>query len=162
MATLRNTPTCVGKTQKYMRCPTFREKHPHVRGEDLRPLVSYCWLAETPPRAWGRHRKGQTTKYGRGNTPTCVGKTIRNSCGTTTRQKHPHVRGEDGGLVAAGDVGKETPPRAWGRPCGVTLTMHLIRNTPTCVGKTAYTPQSMRVAKKHPHVRGEDFLLSTT
>ena len=50
-----------------------------------------------------------------GNTPTCVGKTAPQIASPPLPGKHPHVRGEDGLHESAGDVGKETPPRAWGR-----------------------------------------------
>ncbi|SMG63127.1 hypothetical protein BMETH_147_14 [methanotrophic bacterial endosymbiont of Bathymodiolus sp.] len=32
-------------------------------------------------------------------------------------RKHPHGRGEDSGKVTTLLIMKETPPRAWGRPC---------------------------------------------
>ena len=32
---LRNTPTCVGKTDSARAAMEMREKHPHVRGEDV-------------------------------------------------------------------------------------------------------------------------------
>ncbi len=35
---LRNTPTCVGKTQINALLDRFNEKHPHVRGEDTNIL----------------------------------------------------------------------------------------------------------------------------
>ena len=55
-------------------------------------------LPETPPRAWGRqygnHEKHMTMR----NTPTCVGKTVATPIKRHITQKHPHVRGEDGGV----------------------------------------------------------------
>ncbi len=52
---LGNTPTCVGKTFIRGRSGEFREKHPHVRGEDRTKTLSPGFDLETPPRAWGRH-----------------------------------------------------------------------------------------------------------
>ena len=53
-------------------------------------------------------------------------------------------------------AGRETPPRAWGRPPEQREAMDAYRNTPTCVGKT-FTGVGFKLAgKKHPHVRGED------
>ena len=53
----------------------------------------------------------------------------------------------------------ETPPRAWGR-----LHFHLVRageygNTPTGVGKTVRPRFRRCLSRKHPHGRGEDFLI---
>ena len=71
-------------------------------------------------------------------------------------EKHPHVRGEDSSQNLSVRRRLETPPRAWGRRKRVSNAAHLVRNTPTCVGKT-YRPQRReRRREKHPHVRGED------
>ena len=93
-----NTPTCVGKTGlKLLRVParwkhphvrgedqrTFYRhrflilKHPHVRGEDFLPNVPHGVGVETPPRAWGRQRGEGCPSLNWRNTPTCVGKTLR-------------------------------------------------------------------------------------
>ena len=74
---LRNTPTCVGKTANKDRFVEGRQKHPHVRGEDECVMSTYREESETPPRAWGRHPKGFGIALFCGNTPTCVGKTLR-------------------------------------------------------------------------------------
>ncbi len=132
----RNTPTCVGKTASRVNRNVPRWKHPHVRGEDtLSPLVSY-WLAETPPRAWGRLTlQGSRTNEER-NTPTCVGKTFRLARKNTWSWKHPHVRGEDTDRRGWSRPPSETPPRAWGRRMPEQTSRDAVRNTPTCVGKT--------------------------
>ena len=91
-----------------------------------------------------------------GNTPTCVGKTLRDAQSYRRCRKHPHVRGEDDArLVFLRHFG-ETPPRAWGRQrVRASFTVYR-RNTPTCVGKTKSVIASAHIAEKHPHVRGED------
>ena len=71
-----------------------------------------------------------------GNTPTCVGKTEVEKGSTPSRQKHPHVRGEDLAPINTSLSSLETPPRAWGRLPNVDKSALLARNTPTCVGKT--------------------------
>ena len=58
--TARNTPTCVGKTPRYVCVAVLREKHPHVRGEDARLAPSQPSRLETPPRARGR--RGRTSR----------------------------------------------------------------------------------------------------
>ena len=114
-ATTRNTPTCVGKTLDADRAQAFREKHPHVRGEDISDLSTSGNHGETPPRAWGRLQQA----FGHGqrcrNTPTCVGKTCHWRQQEGPDQKHPHVRGEDAYPQTLSQKAAETPPRAWGR-----------------------------------------------
>ena len=112
------------------------EKHPHVRGEDAYPHNKVSSYLETPPRAWGRPAVLNHAHLEGGNTPTCVGKTVRHADISLRVEKHPHVRGEDCIRLV---------PRG-GRD----------RNTPTCVGKTVMGYPMSVAERKHPHVRGED------
>ena len=112
----RNTPTCVGKTLRARTRTACAGKHPHVRGEDSTDILVLIGGMETPPRAWGRPRRHAFAGDQRGNTPTCVGKTTFQRPCVAGIQKHPHVRGEDYGLVRQNPCEPETPPRAWGRP----------------------------------------------
>ena len=95
IASLRNTPTCVGKTRTPRIGHTVVGKHPHVRGEDKATTSTQDSHTETPPRAWGRHIEHGNTIARTRNTPTCVGKTPRHPGQTHPGRKHPHVRGED-------------------------------------------------------------------
>ena len=132
----RNTPTCVGKTPRYVCVAVLREKHPHVRGEDRSQKHSDHYPQETPPRAWGRPRPTLQRPTGSRNTPTCVGKTTGQEPRTTEYLKHPHVRGEDSEGNRRIQPKRETPPRAWGRRDEIAVICLAGRNTPTCVGKT--------------------------
>ena len=173
----RNTPTCVGKTGAFPNKLNTCKKHPHVRGEDDSVALSWPYVGETPPRAWGRRTEQAHRVCGRRNTPTCVGKT-REEKGVTCpvsetpprawgrperlksfegiTQKHPHVRGEDPGVSPGPRFEAETPPRAWGRLSPFILFVCRPRNTPTCVGKTRTRRGPSCLTWKHPHVRGED------
>ncbi len=53
----------------------------------------------------------------------------------------------------------ETPPPAWGRRATDNSIARFIGNTPTCVGKTPRHPRTRDLQRKHPHLRGEDFLI---
>ena len=90
-----DTPTCVGKTSGRRGHPRLRQKHPHVRGEDLRGDMTAMSNWETPPRAWGRPPENGSHESPHRNTPTCVGKTAFFLLPRRISQKHPHVRGED-------------------------------------------------------------------
>ncbi len=111
-----NTPTCVGKTHASTPFGAHLQKHPHVRGEDLRHQPKQIWPGETPPRAWGRRIDFFTSSSPSRNTPTCVGKTITHFPASSLTGKHPHVRGEDRRARRYCHPPAETPPRAWGRP----------------------------------------------
>ena len=135
----RNTPTGVGKTEA--------------------ELTIHGGEQETPPRAWGRHLLAGQLKILLGNTPTGVGKTHSASQDVHQKRKHPHGRGEDEtgeGLVR---WSTETPPRAWGRRMIARDFRVHIGNTPTGVGKTWPHPSAARHRQKHPHGRGEDFVV---
>ena len=115
MASVRNTPTCVGKTEFELHGENLRWKHPHVRGEDCPCSPAAPAPAETPPRAWGRQGLRVLRESSSRNTPTCVGKTFKTGGKECPSGKHPHVRGEDPAEVPASERNAETPPRAWGR-----------------------------------------------
>ena len=51
---LRNTPTHVGKTNRFFSSHLYSWKHPHACGEDFKKYVLAFLLMETPPRMWGR------------------------------------------------------------------------------------------------------------
>ncbi len=75
---LRNTPTGVGKTLFGRGVFLLVWKHPHGRGEDRVVVHLYYSRQETPPRAWGRPIYLLDFGLGVGNTPTGVGKTLKN------------------------------------------------------------------------------------
>ena len=152
----RNTPTHVGKTGIW-HCPcSGKRKHPHARGEDLKPSGIRAGHGETPPRTWGRLRPPRSRLVTGGNTPTHVGKAEQCAAMPTYSEKHPHARGEDAGHSMMYPIDVETPPRTWGRQKRTYSAAHAGRNTPTHVGKTV-SPEAGRTGKrKHPHARGED------
>ena len=127
-----------------------------MRGEDRRSSFPGCPRAETPPHAWGRpYHSGDIYRLVR-NTPTCVGKTSRAFTFSPVSQKHPHMRGEDRANLTERAATLETPPHAWGRQRPQSLLELFLRNTPTCVGKTAASMLMVSTPRKHPHMRGED------
>ena len=117
-------------------CAWKRQKHPHVRGEDNHLPHLAMPIRETPPRAWGRRNNVGNIDSRRRNTPTCVGKTLSTEKPRAAGGKHPHVRGEDSVEDQQAENEAETPPRAWGRHKPSGYAAQLVRNTPTCVGKT--------------------------
>ncbi len=152
-----NTPTGVGKTCIPLSHRLIAQKHPHGRGEDCGQFTVKHGFAETPPRAWGRHKREGTIRKREGNTTTGVGKTISLSGITLLTGKHPHGRGEDYRRDCPPYPLLETPPRAWGRQHRVHSEQSRLRNTPTGVGKTSLGSASTVEPWKHPHGRGEDF-----
>ncbi len=124
--------------------------------------MSYFFLIETPPRAWGRPSTPTQTDLAWRNTPTCVGKTRHHCIKLTLSGKHPHVRGEDNSPPHELLRISETPPRAWGRRDQLQHPSCLAGNTPTCVGKTGIHRPDDFLWQKHPHVRGEDVTPSST
>src|SRR5690625_1753806 len=90
-----NTPTCVGKTLYMDYSILHLQKHPHMRGEDACRIHHIRRQPETPPHAWGRLMLLPSTVPTSRNTPTCVGKTTADLVFLKSREKHPHMRGED-------------------------------------------------------------------
>ena len=153
---IRNTPTCVGKTDTRSMLALWLWKHPHMRGEDYIDSEKVCKGVETPPHAWGRRSVHITARRYNGNTPTCVGKTVGTVQVVILFWKHPHMRGEDLVKPFHRIRNIETPPHAWGRRPHVYGKFSGLGNTPTCVGKTIASASSRCPSRKHPHMRGED------
>ena len=127
-----------------------------MRGEDPAASSGVMPVPETPPHAWGRPVFAMPADARKGNTPTCVGKTAPVPDTSGPEGKHPHMRGEDLGLMLAVELPAETPPHAWGRRKFFDTCLGMWRNTPTCVGKTHHARQGRLQHGKHPHMRGED------
>ena len=161
----RFTPTCVGTTGRTRSRPPSRAVHPHVRGDDNRPVQPRSPPFGSPPRAWGRRSSPTTREAAPRFTPTCVGTTLElttwmiNDFGSPPRAwgrlessvprkghflVHPHVRGDDfkGLWDSIKKVG--SPPRAWGRLHPVNHAGVVERFTPTCVGTTRFAVTTRR------------------
>ncbi len=132
----RSTPTCVGTTWAAGRPWPGWSVHPHVRGDDAFTRAQSAAVNGPPPRAWGRRRTCCCDRRAHRSTPTCVGTTPGSVCRCATVSVHPHVRGDDGQVVAQPGIG--------------------LRSTPTCVGTTKPIEKFATAATVHPHVRGDD------
>ena len=151
-----NIPTCVGKTKQKVQGQTGFEKHPHLRGENPRQCSRERRTLETSPPAWGKQRPHGLQELGAGNIPTCVGKTSSTGRARSSRRKHPHLRGENGGKPNFDAPGIETSPPAWGKLDFLTSSCSIAGNIPTCVGKTDPEDEDEDEERKHPHLRGEN------
>ena len=111
----RFTPTCVGTTRSSRRGFQKASVHPHMRGDNGRPLSACFASCGSPPHAWGQ----PADRIGRGKglrfTPTCVGTTPDEHNIDEHTPVHPHMRGDNqlgsGLLVVLGG----SPPHAWGQ-----------------------------------------------
>ena len=70
--------------------------------------------------------------------------------------KHPHLRGENIRSARRTIEARETSPPAWGKRDYSSFKQNTFRNIPTCVGKTKTSRSLSTVARKHPHLRGEN------
>ena len=131
-------------------------KHPHGRGEELIAAAPDMYDAETPPRAWGRVDVYERSVKCRRNTPTGVGKSLREILHQQLIWKHPHGRGEETASIKSCTTCAETPPRAWGRAPKQSQLIDYLGNTPTGVGKRLSDKSCGQVDRKHPHGRGEE------
>mgnify|MGYP007100369607 CR=1 FL=1 len=93
---LRNTPAYAGKTENQSRKAYRPEKHPRLRGEDIRPRAKRRYVLETPPLTRGRLMGRISIGWG--------------------FWKHPRLRGEDEACDLKLSPCEETPPLTRGRP----------------------------------------------
>ena len=132
------------------------QKHPHLRGENGTTTAHRLSSEETSPPAWGKRGPTRLGVSSRGNIPTCVGKTDGGSRCGSSRRKHPHLRGENAASVRVLFCPVETSPPAWGKPNKKYKGKQVLRNIPTCVGKTIDLDAFNEDSRKHPHLRGEN------
>ena len=92
-------------------------------------------------------------------TPTCVGTTAPAIPGADFGPVHPHVRGDNGGLLARANINAGSPPRAWGQHTAARRRTVAGRFTPTCVGTTLGAGAARSWPTVHPHVRGDNLIL---
>ena len=113
----------------------------------------------TPPHAWGK-RSTCAHYCGRFRyTPTCVGKTFSINACRASSSVHPHMRGENGSHCAWPFARQGTPPHAWGKLDSSYCRLHLVRYTPTCVGKTKVAKlQALMIDGTPPHAWGKRVL----
>ena len=132
----RFTPTCVGNTRSLHLSSALLSVHPHVRGEHQAQPVTQAALYGSPPRAWGPRAFAVAGDQIRRFTPTCVGNTSEGLLTRGAPSVHPHVRGEHRTRRTSRTGSSGSPPRAWGTPLSLPLSLSLVRFTPTCVGNT--------------------------
>ena len=92
---MRNTSTCVEKTENNKVQSVIGKKHLHVCGENRAGGNANRRAAETPPRVWRKHHQNLRYPFYRRNTSTCVEKTCKRIVNSLFRQKHLHVCGEN-------------------------------------------------------------------
>ena len=93
----RFTPTCVGTIPAGQPHGRRRTVHPHVRGDNWRPLDGNRKSHGSPPRAWGQSKAGAKRHPRQRFTPTCVGTIRRQQRSRRPEPVHPHVRGDNTG-----------------------------------------------------------------
>ena len=93
-------------------------------------------------------------------TPTGVG-TTHGPCRYPLRQPvHPHVCGDNIDFGAVPHLGLGSPPRVWGQPVRHVDISRTGRFTPTRVGTTSCNTARSVLQPVHPHVCGDNLVLS--
>ena len=154
--TRRFIPTRAGKMQPYPAQPPRLGVHPHSRGENS------TWRSRTgrqrgsSPLARGKWAGVASGLGAMGFIPTRAGK-ISSFCQARSDTKvHPHSRGENSCVDSFGDQLAGSSPLARGK-CPSQAAHHRLRRfIPTRAGKMRWYCWPSRLAKVHPHSRGEN------
>ena len=112
---------------------------------------------QSPPRVWGKDQLILVLLACTLITPTCVGKRSHSLPYASGSSNHPHVCGEKMRGMCMRGTPMGSPPRVWGKDKQISRILHLIRITPTCVGKRILGYDRLRGVQDHPHVCGEKF-----
>ena len=155
----RDTPTCVGiRARAHPLLPPL-PGHPHVRGDQVLDNLLSHNPCGTPPRAWGSGSLSLSVIRHHRDTPTCVGIRRPTFWSPTRRPGHPHVRGDQDTWRQGLSSGSGTPPRAWGSGPRWRSPAGSFRDTPTCVGISSSSSDSIVPLPGHPHVRGDQVVI---
>ena len=158
----RFTPTPVGTTEPDQRRESRLTVHPHARGDDPELRPHGIRHTGSPPRPWGRHNDPTLGWMPFRFTPTPVGTTLARGARRPPGPVHPHARGDDSILDPGQIALAGSPPRPWGRPCGLGPSRGSGRFTPTPVGTTWVRDQRRVPIAVHPHARGDDVQTDAT
>ena len=110
---LRNTSTYVEKIYKKRRSSSIRQKHLHIRGENLKLDRVPIAVLETPPHTWRKFFSLLDKRIIKRNTSTYVEKINPSDCQDRHLWKHLHIRGENKVSAATPNAARETPPHTW-------------------------------------------------
>ena len=117
---------------------------------------------ETPPLTRGRQLLNLESLTKVRNTPAYAGKTPEEVQSDGFSGKHPRLRGEDAPFAWPATSRPETPPLTRGRHEHGFNLRPLRGNTPAYAGKTFRTSSIVGSERKHPRLRGEDFVARDT
>ena len=109
----RNISTYVEKTLPHLLQHADKQKHLHIRGENIQGILRKSPHVETSPHTWRKLYKALSQTEIRGNISTCVEKTYVHRTYTQSSRKHLHMRGENPEFVSDNRVIVETSPHAW-------------------------------------------------
>ncbi len=112
------------------------------------------------PRAWGTAPAQRQRMLSSRFIPTCVGNSRRRNRHPPQGAVHPHVRGEQVRHHVHSDELDGSSPRAWGTERLTPDMGRRLRFIPTCVGNRALNVITGIAPPVHPHVRGEQGLIS--
>ncbi len=152
----RLIPACAGRTPSRRRSTSTASAHPRVRGEDHVGQLVHDGEYGSSPRARGGLPDARPRVLGDGLIPACAGRTDLPASASSPTPAHPRVRGEDPRSSASQSMTWGSSPRARG---GQPLRREGPRRRgliPACAGRTVVHVSTVRHARAHPRVRGED------
>ena len=132
-----------------------------MRGEKCDGTLYNAVRIGSPPHARGKELIEYAFENGYRITPTCAGKSFKQSILYDAGKDHPRMRGEKNTSKIAVHFRKGSPPHARGkalRPISLDTAPGI---TPACAGKSPPAPRVASCAGDHPRMRGEKSTNST-
>ena len=153
---LRNIPAYAGRTPKLQNRSSTKQKHPRIRGENLKTTRRSSISLETSPHTRGERRACNKKQCKDGNIPAYAGRTRQQYLARRSLWKHPRIRGENPRVSAHAAGSLETSPHTRGElDARNTIARHR-RNIPAYAGRTSHKETFTQVFEKHPRIRGEN------
>ena len=172
-------PACAGKTVQVHGVSWPGPAHPRVCGENTIHVTTALGSEGSSPRVRGKHRpgivddtsggssprvrgkrwRGVPIRDGEGLIPACAGKTTMMGELSDVGGAHPRVCGENWRGLARWGAASGSSPRVRGKQGLQIDFLPIKRLIPACAGKTSLRLLTLRLARAHPRVCGENPLV---
>ena len=158
----RITPACAGKTKINITGNATGRDHPRMCGKDGSNEPPVSTQPGSPPHVRERLFIGALSLCGVRITPACAGKTNEHLFCLEGCGDHPRMCGKDVKVESRYVEGWGSPPHVRERQLVKQGTLHKMRITPACAGKTFRAFLGIDGRRDHPRMCGKDALIGRT
>ena len=149
------SPAYAGKSHRGRHQVRRNRDHPRMCGEKASaPAAPPQWQG-SPPHVRGKGLVRSCSKWPKGITPACAGKSWTAPAAASGCWDHPRMCGEKQMLSMEKDRFSGSPPHVRGKEIVGQVNLGLGGITPACAGKSSTDHSSRQPSRDHPRMCGE-------